>query len=369
MTPFEAQIFARLLVRAKGSKLGRVATAPSLKLLSSAFPDPIELRKALNGLRSAGRLTFSPGSRGEPVSPFITVHAPESNLSAHQILWRSVAASFYSNETECAILTPLGDSLEGFDEAHMRDLLHCLHALRSDQDRLNGRPLFEVSAGYLLGSSKLLSSLDARCLRHFGIKIADFPGRPPYLLVASAPFPIAVILVENPVAFELAVSSRAAQTCTFVCTFGFGLSNGGNEYGFQLANIVNADQAIILHRTQGTATSLPALLSHPNVQFWGDLDMAGMQIFERLAKRIPHITLSALYQPMLEAIANPLRRHPYTVATGKGGQALYTPQRGDAQAVASRCLVFAVDQEIVRAQDIEALAGQTLQLTSAAPGT
>jgi hypothetical protein len=368
MTPFEAEIFTRLLARAKGSKSGRVATASSLKLLSTAFPDPIELRKALNGLRKAGKLAFSPGSRGEPVSPFITVHAPEADLSAHQILWRSVAASLSSDKMELAILIPLGDSLEGFDEAHMRDLLHCLYALRSDHDRLNGRPLFEVSAGYLLGSSKLLSSLDARSLRHFGIRISDFPGRPPYLLVASAPCPIAVILVENPVAFELAVSSRAGQICTFVCTFGFGLSNSGNEYGFQLANIVNGDQAIILHRTQGTATNLPALLSHPNVQFWGDLDMAGMQIFERLAQRIPHITLSALYQPMFEAIENPLRRHPYAMATGKGGQGLYEPKRGDAQAVACRCRVFAVDQEIVGAQDIEALAGQVLQLEAVLPG-
>lgn len=75
MTPFEAQIFARLLVRAKGSKFGRVAAAPSLRLLNTAFPDPIELRKALNGLRKAGKLTFSPDSRGEPVSAFITVQS------------------------------------------------------------------------------------------------------------------------------------------------------------------------------------------------------------------------------------------------------------------------------------------------------
>lgn len=368
MTPFEAQIFARLLVRAKGSKLGRVATVPSLRWLSTEFPDPIELRKALNGLRNAGKLSFSSGSRGEPVSPFITVHAPESELLAHQILWRSVVTSINSDEAECAILMAMGDSLEGFDEVHMRDLLHCLHTLRSDQDRLNGRPLFEVSAGYLLGSSKLLSSLEARCLRHFGIRIADFPGRPPYLLVASAPSPIAVILVENPVAFELAVTSDASRTCTFVCTFGFGLSNGGNEYGFQLANIVNTNQAIILHRTQGATTDLETLLSHPNVQFWGDLDMAGMQIFERLAQRIPHITLSALYHPMLKAIENPLRRHPYAMATGKGGQALYTPKRGDAQAVASHCIAFAVDQEIVGTQDIEALAGQVLQLEGTMSG-
>lgn len=361
MTPFEAQIFTRLLARAKG-KSGRVLTAPSMKLLSTAFPDPIELRKALNGLRNAGKLSFAPGSRGEPVSPYITVHAPEANLSEHQIRWRSVAASFSTDVAELAILMPLGDCLAGFDEAHMRDLLHCLHTLRSNQDRLNGRPLFEVSAGYLLGSSKLLSSLDARCLRHFGIRIDDFPGRPPYLLVASAPSPVAVILVENPVAFELAVASTAAQTCTFVCTFGFGLSNSGNEYGFQLANIVNANHAIILHRTQGAVTDLPTLLAHPHVQFWGDLDMAGMQIFERLAKRIRHITLSALYQPMLAAIVNPLCRHPYAGATGKAGQALYTPKRSDAQAVASLCRAFAVDQEIVSGHDIEMLAGQVLQL-------
>lgn len=362
MTQLEEQVFQRLLMRAKGSKLGRVATVPALKWLSDAFVDPIELRKALNGLRVDGKLAFSYGSRGEPVSAFITVLAPESAVPPQMLLWRSVVRALDVQEEEMNLLVPLGACLEGFDEIQMRDLLHCLYALRAGQDRAAGRPLLAVSAEYLLGSSKLMSSLDARSLRHFGIKVQEFSSRPSYLVVASAPSPAAVILVENPVAFEVAVESRASQVCTFVCTFGFGLSNVANEYGYQLASIVTSNRGTILHRTQGATTDLESLMAHSNLHFWGDLDQAGMQIFERIAQRVPHIRLSALYQPMLDAIQNSRRRHPYAAGTGKGGQVLYIPQREDARAVAQQCIHHAVDQEIVSRDQIEAFAGAVLSL-------
>lgn len=364
MRELEDYVFQRLLARAKGSKQSRVATTSTLKWLGANVSDPIELRQVLNSLRCAGKLTFSPGSRGEPVSPFITVHTPEISEPQHQQLWRTIIGSLDLPTHDADALYPLGTNLDGFSESQMRDFLHCLFALRTGQADASGRPIMAVSAEYLLGSSKLLSSLDARSLRHFGIEVQAFPSRPAYLVVSSAPSPRAVVLVENPVAFEVAAESRAADMCTFVCTFGFGLSNLANEYGYQLANIVNTNRATILHRTAGTSTDLASLLGHPNLYFWGDLDQAGMQIYERIATRLPHIRLSGMYQPMLDASNEAHRRHPYAVATGKAGQGLYTPQREDARLLALRCIDHGVDQEIVNTRQIEALATSSLCLTA-----
>lgn len=364
MSQLEELVFQRLLARAKGNKHGKVATGPTLKWLADVSADPIELRQVLNALKTTGKLTFSSGSRGEPVSPFITVHAPQEPELPHAQLWQSVVGSLDLSERELEVLTPLGNILDGFDEFQMRDLLQCLFALRARQEQIVGHPLLAVSAEYLLGSSKLMSNLDQRSLRHFGIKVEEFSSRPSYLVVASAPSPKAVILVENPVAFEIAVESSASDSCTFVCTFGFGLSNLANEYGYQLASIITSNRATILHRTKSTDCDLPNLLAHPNLHFWGDLDQAGIQIFERIAQCVPHIRLSALYQPMLEALKNPQRRHPYNAAVGKGGQVPYMAQREDARILASRCLAYAVDQEIVLPNQIEMWAGTALTLDS-----
>lgn len=364
MNPMEENVYRRLLARAKGSRQSRVATLPTLKWLGTAIGDPIELRQVLSSLRAAGKLAYSSGSRGEPVSPFITVHAPQVAERQHVLLWRSIIEHLNLEGRELEALEPLGASLEGFSELQMRDFLHCLFALRANLKETAGRPLLSVSAEYLLGSSKLLGSLDARSLKYFGIEIQAFASRPAYLVVASAPCPQAVVLVENPVAFEMAVESRAAETCTFVCTFGFGLSNVANEYGYQLANIVTTNRATLLHRTSGANSDLSALLAHPHLYFWGDLDQAGIQIFERIATRIPHIRFSGLYQPMLDASADARRRHPYALATGKAGQSLYTPQREDARLLAARCVDHAVDQEIVTAPQIEALAAAVLKLNN-----
>jgi hypothetical protein len=237
-----------------------------------------------------------------------------------------------------------------------------------NQPTLFGKPQFLVSAKHLLGSSKLLSSLPSRALKSFGIEIERFTPHPRYVVAGGCANPDSVILIENPAAFELAMSTNAVKRCAFVATFGFGLSKQGEDYGNQLAEMVKSklNETITLIREGSDCPPANVLLTHQNITFWGDLDMAGMQIFERLAADVPQIQLSALYKPMIEAIHGAEQRHPYVMATGSGkpGQKPSQTSRQDVEKMLTFCEHYAVDQEIILPEEIELLAHQTLDISA-----
>ena len=313
-------------------------------------------------LQSEGRLEFSADLRGEPIGSSIAVIRPVTAIPAHADRWQTVLESSGLPENSTEALYPLYTALEDFTVHHMEVLLAGLINLRDEQHLLAGQPAFVVSASYLLGSSKLLFALDAKSLRLFGIDIDKFTARTPYVMLGGGDkTPQTVILVENPIAFETAIRSSASIRHAFVCTFGFGLSNAQSEYGNQLAGAVEAGGAILLRRTEGLHTSFEQLIQHPKIHFWGDLDTAGLQIFERIASRIPHLKLSALYKPMIKAATNPACRHPYVVAVGKAGQKTFKPTRKDTEAMLGYCKKWAVDQEIVSDCDIQMLSGAVLE--------
>lgn len=263
-------------------------------------------------------------------------------------------------------LAPLSAKLASFSDSEMAHILDGLLQLRDNLPDESGRHRFLVSAKYLLASSKLLDVLPALALRAFGISVDDFPNHPLYVVVAGCSNPEAVILVENPAAFELAVRTQAIRKCAFIATFGFGLSKSQEDYGNQLAFMAEERfaNAITLMREGASCPTAKELLNHPRITFWGDLDVAGIQIFERLANRIPQIRLSALYEPMIEAVNISQSRHPYVSAVGKSGQkekCFGQPLRQDAKFIREYCEQWAVDQEIVSGQDIEKLAGLVLE--------
>lgn len=362
----ERRIFAWLCKKVHGREAGRLQTKPTLaKLRTEIASDPIELRRTLMDLRAEGKIEYSAGSHGEPISAFITVFPPKVEVSAHVAAWRGVLDVSCLPQDDRLALDSLGGALYGFAPPDMECLLAGLVRLRDEQAQVHGQSDFNVSAAYLLGSSKLLSSLDSRALQAFGIEVNRFTVRPSYIVVGGNTYsPQSVILIENPVPFETSVISAAAEHHLFVCTFGFGLSAAGNDYGNQLAGTVETGRAYVLNRSQRPPPSLNELFAHPNIFFWGDLDVAGMQIFKRLAAKIPHIKLSALYQPMINAIKREECRHPYVAAVGKDGQSrmsVHAPQ-DDVQWMVSLCRQFAVDQEIVADHEIVQLAGQALHL-------
>lgn len=118
--------------------------------------------------------------------------------------------------------------------------------------------------------------------------------------------------------------------------------------------------SITLMREGSTPPTARELLAHPNITFWGDLDIAGMQIYERIGRHVPAITLSALYGPMVEALTVNDLRHSYVAAVGKSGQLMFSASREDSRKLLDYCQEWAVDQELVTAKQIEQLAGKAI---------
>ena len=355
----EARVYEWLCKKVRGNE-GRIRTKPALTELSVKISqDAIEVRKALLALRTDGKVEYSTGSHGEPVSAFIKVIPPKAEIPPHAAQWKAALEQSTLRNANVLALEPIGCNLDGFSKGDMERLLAGLLRLREEQSQVRGQCDFNVSAAYLMGSSKLLSTLDSRVLRAFGIETDQFPSRAPYVVVGgNTDLPATVILIENPISFEMAVQSSAAERCLFVCTFGFGLSAAANDYGNQLAGIIENERAVVLNRSGGAMMTMEQVLKHDSIHFWGDLDIAGMQIYERLAKRIPSLHLSALYLPMIEAAKTAGNRHPYVSAVGKAGQSMFSAGRKDSLAMLEHCCKWAVDQEFVNADQIEALAGK-----------
>ncbi|HNQ03856.1 MAG TPA: hypothetical protein PKH69_04525 [Thiobacillaceae bacterium] len=371
MPEIEGRVRQWLLKRTRTSSTGKVLTKGIMaKLRKEVLDDPVALRRALLLLREDRHIDFTSDDRGEPVGSYITVVQPVEDIPAHVRHWSAVIEAAGLDPNDAAALIPLGDSISDFPEIDMAHLLRGLLELRQDQGKLAGRPAYLTSAEYLLGSSKLLTNLfPKRALKAFGISVDQFPTHPLYVVVAGPRDPATVVLVENPAAFEMAVATEAIKHCAFVATFGFGLSKAQEDYGNQLVSMVDErfNTSITLTREGSACPLAKDLLRHPNITFWGDLDPAGVEIYLRLKKSIPGLGLSALYQPMIEALRDPGSCHPYRKAVGKDGQRERPVKCPETEICAKRlldlCKARGVDQEMVQPEEIDALAQYQLPTT------
>jgi hypothetical protein len=307
--------------------------------------DRIDVLREMRQLRAEGVVDCDDWMRDEPQTK-VTIHLPEQ-LSAAAITWREVlqAHGFGSDSAGFTALQEIGDKLDGLDRESMQGLLAGLTALARDQDMLAGTPRFEVSARYLLGSSKMLDALTSLALQALGIDISRFPSFPGYVMVAGPSEPVSVILVENPHSFETVMTTNAPGQAAWICSYGYGLSLKHSQHGEQLASILANPTAPRTLSRRGNPPPWETLVQHPRLQFWGDLDLEGLAIFERLRSHRPDITLSGLYRPMLEALQRGAG-HPYCQATGKPRQRI--PRHGhDITDLIDLCRHQAIDQEMV----------------------
>lgn len=327
--------------------------------------DAASIKIHLKDLRQQGWIKAKAWSgTGVPVGQ-VKVHLPPLPVPTWVQDWEdALRADGRLSGIEQASLRSCGTQLSDVDSLEFSKILDGLVRLRDDQISLTGLPVFVVSARYLLGSSKMLQGLGRRAMTAFGIDLSRFTDHPPYVITAGASDPSAVVLVENPTAFEWAVQTSATKTCAFIATFGFGLSKVSDDFGYQLAYIVENQlpETITLVREGSSTPPVRDLLGHPRITYWGDLDIAGLHIYERLASRLPTLSLSALYEPMIAAVATGNLRHPYVKVVGKAGQGRRSASRSDAIRLLTYCDTWAVDQELLARSDIERLAGKTLTL-------
>lgn len=216
--------------------------------------------------------------------------------------------------------------------------------LKRVRAELPDRPAFLVSAAGPLASSKLLDRLPQAALRRIGIPLDDYPAPPVVLLTAGAARPEAVVLVENPRAFERAFAVTRDLPVAWIST-----------HGLVATSVSRAlDGAWYGAPVDGAPPPLDALLAAPRLFYWGDLDLAGLMIFDVARRRLPRIGLSALYRPMLDLLESG-GGHPYTDATDKAGQRPWRSDDPALQALLDACARRGIDQEWVPPEAIRAL--------------
>jgi hypothetical protein len=238
-------------------------------------------------------------------------------------------------------------------------LIFCsLKELRADQAKYRGKAIYDISAKYFLGSSKLLSTIQAEA-RAFGINLDSFASSYRYISVAGNKEPDAVIIVENPHCFETAVQADEKLQYSWISSYGFGIALEKDlKYGEMLIGNLTQEnhERLILLTRKGNPEQLPTLLSHKNLFFWGDLDLGGLQIFLKLQSNLPNLRLSALYWCLVKEFKSG-NKHPYAKAVAKEGQRPFTVRNPEIKELLEICLQGGVDQEVVWSDQRMAHAG------------
>lgn len=318
-----------------------------------------ETSAAMTELFEQGELRCSDWHKGHPYAN-VALNLAQAPPSPAILRWQAAMQEAAYSDAEQVALESAGETLAELDASDLARLAQGLKQLKADQDSLAGESRYPVSARYLLGSSKLLDALPTPALAAFGIDLGRLNKAVSYVIVAGPPEPKCVILVENPQAMETALLADLPHIA-WVATFGYGLSMAGEEYGRQLASILEDPSRRICPLIRaGAPPALDRLLSHPRLHFWGDLDPEGLRIYARIRARYPSLTLSALYTPMLAQLDQDGKHHPYAKLVAKEGQARWNTDDPVLQHLLGRCQVRGVDQETLGSDVISRFAGRAL---------
>jgi hypothetical protein len=317
----------------------------------------LEIRQALLALVRRGAVSNIAPS-GDPVGRVAVLQRipdEEPQVPEHELTWRAAVLERRLDQALSDALRSIGPLAEGLTLADMNALLDGLLAMSADRETLAGRDPFEVSAKYLLGSSKVLPKI-AHLLGPLGIDAALLGSRPRYMLAAGPSSAHSVLLIENPECFQRVVALGLAEHMIVVATYGYGLSWSGVGREGAL------DRISLAHVAGNPPALLKDVIASDQCYFWGDLDQAGLAIYLALRSRIPHLQLSALYKPMIAALKENGRSHPYTALADKQGQAPLLTSDDLIAHLAASCIDRAIDQEIVDDADIVALARHPLHI-------
>lgn len=335
------------------------------RLAKRAGVSAVTARMALGRLAKQG-LISGVSEQGEPHSRVqLLVAAAPAQPAETLTRWHTALHASGLGDADALALLPCHETLGELEAGDLLAVARGLAQMRANQSVDSGCARFVLSARYLLGSSKLLGALPSTALRAFGIDLNLFPDAPPYVVVAGPPEPEAVVLIENPHAFEEFVTSGAAERIGCITTFGYGLTRAGDAYGRQLADLVAAqDLTLIPLVRSGSPPPVATMLVHAALYFWGDLDREGLRIYASLRKRFPQLRASAMHKPMLDALRAG-RSHPYVDVVAKNNQSALQIPPDDVTELAIACTQRAVDQEIVDRDAMRALAALGLGDTMA----
>nr|WP_163502931.1 Wadjet anti-phage system protein JetD domain-containing protein [Halomonas socia] len=219
----------------------------------------------------------------------------------------------------------LAGGLDGWSLVDQHRLVAGLRALSRALPEGYRLSRYAASARYLLASSKLLDRLPNDLLHAFDIEPKLFCQPDAWLLASMPKAPDSVLLIENPQSYMQAMRVGLDRRIALICSFGYGLSLGEALAGVERVRLVGECELPL---------TLSELLALPHLTYWGDLDPEGLRIFRRLAGRLPHLRMSALYAPMIDTLERS-GGHPLHKVTGKAGQSAGV---GWARGVDQECL-------------------------------
>ena len=357
MDPTEMDGVRRALQRLAGDRGWLNGSRLVQRLADSLGISHLEVRHNLLVLAQAG-VVDNIGPTGDGlgrVSILQRLPEPIMPVPEHEREWRSLVSSRNLDPPLATALGDAGMALAGLSRSDMEHLLDGFLRLVADRDdKLAGRDPYEVSAKYLLGSSKILARF-GKALSVAGISDSSFGTRPRHMLGAGPDRSKFTLLVENPECFERLIGLGLAERITVIATYGYGITWSGVGVEGRLDRIKIA-------RVAGTPPpTLAEAVAAGTCSFWGDLDLAGLDIFIKLRGIVPHLVLSALYSPMLAAAADKATSHPYCALVDKVGQIETVSNDAAVTRLAAACRHRAVDQEYVSDTDILALADQVLE--------
>ena len=260
----------------------------------------LKAQQILQDLMDDGLIKSSKGS----IRYGTLAYAGSAEMPEHELRWRKVLGS----DPEQLMLQPCHQALADWEVGQLQKLLKGLIDLRSNLPAAYQLTKYEASARYLLSSSKLLDNLGKASLRQFGINLDRFKQATTHVVIAGPAEPEQVLLIENPQSFEACINAGLHQHMAMVSTHG---------YGLQWKQVPeNQDSVVGIVRLGCPDQNLTHLLSHPKLFFWGDLDYAGIDIYQSIRSGHAQCLLSNLYQPMIERLRSGLG-HSYSEAAEK----------------------------------------------------
>ena len=343
-------------VRAALRKSGQKAMNPdglASRIAKKASMTEAEAVLVLQELKNKGEVTCSAWNpNGRPAAK-LYLHLPPAPLEPYEQMWDKVLLASFD---DCAIdaitsLRGCATAVKNMTEKEMLTLVNGLLTLRQemqdDPSRFLGKRKFDISAQYLLGSSKLLKSLPAKNMQNFGLPVDQLLGSPRYVLVAGAARAEATILVENPHSFESAVMADKESRFCWIATYGYGLSKSDESFGEQFVDVVSKSSSVITLSRRAYNVEFKHAIdeARESLFFWGDLDLSGLDIYGRLKKLLPSLRLSRLYQPMIEELQRG-GGHTYQCVR-KDKQNLGEFDFDEIRLLSKLCLSSGIDQEFV----------------------
>lgn len=329
-----------------------------------------DIELAFSALRSSGEIKakdWSDSAPGHPLQGRVYLNLTPLPREPHIQWWEDVvdAASLTTEAKKVLRKTNVANRIRGLSRPEMERVLNGL--IRLGTSSQSGATEYVASANSLLSSSKLMGVFGKAERDALGLNGNSFKASPKYIAVAGPKHPKCVLYIENPQSFEQAIEAGVSETIALVSVYGYGLASMAKKEieSFWGESIGSEGASLIPLVRSDSPPSLDKLFRMQDSFWWGDLDLAGVDIFQRLKVRLPALQFSALYAPMVEIIQDG-GGHPYIKCTGKEdqlkrftGTAWWEPE---AKKLAQICSHHAVDQEAVSILDIKEMADMPLNI-------